>query len=250
MEPIMNERIVHASDADLLKSDPIVPARDGHAIEWMIARAGDPGREAQRKELVAAMLARLSKSDDLNERVFLLRQLATIGREESVPVLTSLISDRDPILREYALRALERNPTADALEAIIAALGGADSPEWRVALINGLGNRRDGSAVSALSRWMTDPDESVAIAAILAAGNTGSPRAAELLGGEMLAAVVGWAKAARRAVVERACLLCADHLVRSGAKNAARPLFEAVHMSTASPLYRESSQRGIERCDS
>ncbi|MBN1418135.1 MAG: HEAT repeat domain-containing protein, partial [Planctomycetes bacterium] len=139
--------------------------------------------------------------------------------------------------------AIERNPTDEASRTLAAALDAATSPAWGIAIANAIGSRREPGAAGALAKRVRDPDDGVAAAVILALGQNGSARAAEILARELARAPI-----ARRALIERACLLCADHLVRAGAAETARSLFQAVLDSTAIPLYRESSRRGLQRC--
>lgn len=214
-----------------------------HVLEEIIVRAGAPGREEQCRCLARAMLAYFEKTDDLNQRIFLLRQLGVVGREESVAALAGLLGEHDAALRQYALRALEMNASAAAGKAIAKALGHADDPDWRVALINALGPRREASAVGILGNLATTPSEAVAEAAAMALGNIGTPESAERLAEAR--------KNARQPQANcwiRANLLCADRLFEDGHKPAAAAIYRDVQGNAETALFRMAGLRGLALC--
>jgi hypothetical protein len=69
-----------------------------------------PGAGERRAALENALRERFAKAGGVNERVFLLRQLALVGDDATVPFLESLREDEDVAVREYALRAREAIP--------------------------------------------------------------------------------------------------------------------------------------------
>lgn len=150
-------------------------------LEPIIVRAGAPGAEANRRAVVRAMLDRLAATDQPGERVFLLRQLAVVGRDDAVPAVAALMAAQPAWMRQFALDALERNPSAAAGKAIAAALADAKEPQWRLALVNALGRRRQSDATGPLSQLINNNDDAVARAAIMAMGNIASPEAARML---------------------------------------------------------------------
>lgn len=64
-----------------------------------------PAAKARRSALEKALRERFASANGIDERVFLLRQLALVGDDVTVPFLESLLEDPDVAAREYALRA-------------------------------------------------------------------------------------------------------------------------------------------------
>jgi hypothetical protein len=214
-------------------------------LEETIVSAGSPGREAQRMPLVRAMLAQLQSSDRLNDRIFLLRQLAVVGREEAVPPLARLLTEAgkaaaEPALRQYALGALESNTSAAAGKALVAVLEQAEEPAWRVAVIHALGRRREKSAAAVLARELGNPDAEVAGAAAMALGSIATAEAARAL-----ASAAKTAPETRQAVLLHARLLCADRMAARGEKDAAYTIFKEIHDATQDPLLKTSALRAM-----
>jgi hypothetical protein len=212
-------------------------------LEEIIVAAGAPGREAQRAALVRAMVALLQSSDRLNDRIFLLRQLAVVGREEVVPPLARLLTEKaaaPPALWQYALGALESNTSPAAGPALVAALEQAGEPAWRVAVIQSLGRRQEKSAAGPLARDLDNRDAQVAATAAMSLGSIATPEAAQAL-----ASTAKTAPEARRAVLAHARLLCADRMAARGEKDAAYTIFKELHDATQDPLLKTSAQRGM-----
>jgi HEAT repeat protein len=219
---------------------PGIEGSPKHSLEEIIMRAGAPGAEKRRVALVRAMLAYLDRTGDLNEQVFLLRQLGAVGREESVPPLAGLLKDEAPAVRQYALRALQMNSSSAAGKALADSLAGAEQPRWQVALINALGARREASAAGAVSRMLAGPDEDVAEAAAMALGNIASPEAAKALA----AARAGPSDKVAR-FVTRASLLCANRLLENGERALAAEIYQDVYDRASPPLFRMAALRGL-----
>jgi hypothetical protein len=78
-----------------------------------------PGAEAERLALANVMVKTLEQTKMENTvRNWFVLQLERIGKAESVPLLTKLMSDEDKNTRDYARRALEKNPDAGATNAL------------------------------------------------------------------------------------------------------------------------------------
>jgi HEAT repeat protein len=221
-------------------SYPGVKGSPKYLLEEIIVRAGAPSEERDGKCLARAMLAYLNNSDDVNQRIFLLRQLAVVGREESVPTLAKLLENDDSAIQQHALRALEKNSSPAAGRVLLEGLATAVQSSWRVALINALGARRDSSAVAALDRLLSDGDRNVSEAAAMALGNIGSTEAATAL-----AAARAKASAGKGPFLFRASLLCADRLTDSGEQAAAGEIYEQVHKQAKKQLFRMAALRGL-----
>lgn len=212
----------------------------GAAIEPIALRAAAPGNEPRRAAIARAMLGRLEATDRLNDRIFLLRQLAIVGRDESVAPLVKLLADENQAIRQYALAALTFNPAAGP--ALVAALREAKTPEWRVAVVNTLGARREAAAVEVLAPLSGDADEKVAMAALASLGSIGTAAAARAL---RTAHAGAKASPARSHEAVKAALMCADRLAATGDKPAARELYRLVYDAAATSHLRMAGLRGL-----
>src|SRR5262245_34184273 len=111
--------------------------------------AARPGAEAERAQAARLLALAYSQTDRVEARSVIAEVLSLVGGKESVPVLEKAL--REPGSREMARFALVRIPLPEALRALRAALEAEKDPEFRVALINALGARRDGEAVRLLA---------------------------------------------------------------------------------------------------
>lgn len=151
----------------LLNSDDLAhrqAARQG--FERRCLEAGAPGKEPERLSLCNAILPRLSPDTPQPARVWLIRMLERIGREECVDTLVGLLDDSDPEVRESARRALEKNPAAG--EALRAAYTRARDPSSRVALLNALAARAEPESLALFKAAAEDGEPAVARAAVVA----------------------------------------------------------------------------------
>jgi len=211
-------------------------------LEQIIVRSAAPGKESQRRAMVRAMLVHLEDDQNLNDRVFLLRQLAVVGREEAVRPLAQLLKAADhPALREHALGALDRNSAPSAGRALVEALSETKEPEWRIAIANALGRRRsDGPESLALASLLRDPDLKVAAAAAMALGSIGRSADVAALQDE-----AGKARKELLPALHEAILLGAERLREGGQNDAAWKAYRTVHVAAESPLVKMSALRGM-----
>ena len=145
-------------------------------LQAMAAKASRPGAESERLALARILAAKAADgSVPQPARVSIVRQLEYIGAAESVPALTSLLNGGDAELRECARRALAVNSAADAGQTLREALAKGGESAWRIGLVDALGQREDGSAVSLITRELGDP--ATAQAASLALGRIGTESA-------------------------------------------------------------------------
>lgn len=169
-----------------LMSADDVPSRYNYQImlQDMGSHAARPGAEAERRTLAEAMIETLDRASmpDTVRHWFVL-QLERIGKDESVPVLVKLMSADDAHLRDYARRALEKNPDSSATEALLKELASAQDAAWKIGLINSLGQRRAEEAVEPISAALDDSDPPVASAAATALANIGGLESAKALFG-------------------------------------------------------------------
>ena len=116
-------------------------------------------------------------------RHWIVLQLERIGKGESVPGLAKLMTAQDEHLRDYARRALEKNPDSSATDALLKALADAKDSKWKIGVINSLGTRGDETAIQPLSEALGDSDPKVAAAAVTALTNIGGQESATALFG-------------------------------------------------------------------
>lgn len=219
----------HAKALDALlpqlgSQKPDVRGESQRLYEKICWRASRPSAEAERAAAVKAILSRLRPETPKAALIALLERLEDIGREESVAAIAKLLDAKEgelPSLREHARRALVTNPSPKAVDALRAALGRADSAEWRVALANALGQRRDKAAVPALIKLVKDDSQGVKLAAVEALARIGDKGAASLIAGVSKGAPP---RVWRTAIASY--LLLADRLVEDGDKAAALKLYQ------------------------
>jgi HEAT repeat protein len=180
-------RVFHALIPDLGSDDPGRRASAQETIEKITFRASGPAVEGadrfepdrmQRSECSKAIANRLWPDTGTLARVWLLRQLERIGRAEAVPMVAKCLADKDAVIRESARRALQKNPAPEANAALRDAFGSADTPAWRVALINALAERRDTSNLGLLTTEAGSDNDEVRIAAVVGLAKLGDKAAA------------------------------------------------------------------------
>lgn len=144
-------------------------------------RAGRPGAGRERAALCRATAKKVLSTAPHVARVWMIRQLERIGRDEVVVPLTRLFEDRNAEIRECARRALENNPSPRATRALSGHLYRADTPEWRVALTTALGFRKDRAATGVLLEQAKSGNDEVRAAAVQALASIGDASAAEAI---------------------------------------------------------------------
>ena len=131
------------------------------ALQDMGSHAARPGAETQR-EALSRVLCRTVETAEMPAEVrnWFVLQLERIGKDESVKTLTNLLSSQDKELRDYARRALVKNPSQDAMQSLDLALKEAKDPAWRAALARSLIER---SQMDATSRPSLALDEGILV---------------------------------------------------------------------------------------
>jgi HEAT repeat protein len=173
--------------AGLASADRTEEERADQALEKLCLAAGRPGAESERRALAAALSRKLGPETPEEARLLLLNHLQAIGRDESVAALARLLGEKEStLLFEGARRALEANPTPQAVRALRKALPGSQG-ERRAALIQSLGARKDSLSVELLLEDARGQEPAVRFSALEALARIGD-RAASDVFDEALAA--------------------------------------------------------------
>jgi HEAT repeat protein len=111
-------------------------------LQNICSYASRPGAENERRTL-AIVLCRKIETTRMLPTVsnWFVLQLQRIGKDESVKTLTNLLSSQDTELRDYARRALEKNPSDAAMQSLEQAMEQANDPAWKAALANSIRQR-------------------------------------------------------------------------------------------------------------
>ena len=175
------------------------------------------GETALRADLEKRLSAVLAAGSSRAAKEYACRKLSMIGTAASVPALAALLGDKDN--SHMARFALERINGPEAADALRAALGKVEG-DLRIGMISSLAGRRDAASVPLLAALVAG-DSPIAVAAARGLGLIASPEAAAAL-----AAAKATGPAADAVVDAR--LACADALLASGDRKAAKAIYEAI----------------------
>lgn len=199
---------------------------------------GTPGREDQRKQACKIIAETLAGELAAPARIWLLKQLEMIGREECVEAVAKSLTDRDPHVRDAARRALANNPAPKANAPLLAALPGS-SGTWRVGLVNALGLRRDQASVGALVGLLRQEDRATVAAAAGALGKIGGSQATAAL----KAALVKAPDDLKTGIAD-AYLRCADRLLKEGKTQEAAAIYDELGSDEMPQAIRLAASNG------
>ncbi len=149
-----------------------------YALHGLVVHLGTPDKDAERKQLVAALASTLGGARSTTTKQIVLRELLFAGGREAIPAIGTQLLDAE--LCEYATQALISFGGAAAAEQLRSALPKATG-STRKTLLRGLGEVRDLQAVAALVRALGDPDRDTRIVAADALAEVGDPAAADPL---------------------------------------------------------------------
>ncbi len=204
-----------ASVEEIIRKTP--PSQYPEIERWLLARFQDPQATSDAKEFVCRALQRIASA-------------------RAIPVLAPLLPDKH--FSQFALCALQQVPESavdDALREAAAKSAG----QIRIGIVNALGERRQAANAAALTSLLDDPDEAVAIAAVVALGKLGDAPSVEAL-----AKARASAKPAVQAAAARAQLDHAERLLVLGQTDAAAKLFDGIYASESSQNLRSAAFLG------
>jgi HEAT repeat protein len=157
------------------------------------------------------------------DRAIACKELAIYGTKDAVPALAPLLAD--PELASWARIALEAIPGSAPDAALRKAMGRLQG-KLLVGVINSIGVRRDGKAVSGLGKKLGDRDTEVASAAAIALGRIGGADAARLLEQSLVRG-----PASALPAIAQGCILCAEKFFAQGQPAQAIKLYDAVRQA-------------------
>ena len=195
---------------------------------------------ADAAKLEARMIAVLGSPAPVAAKDAVCRMLRTIGSTASVPALAALLADEK--LFHMACYAMERMPAQEAGQAMRTALPRAAGKQ-KIGLIGALGVRGEADSVEPLRSLLAAGDPTIATAAALALGEIGSLAAAEAL-------VAAEANAGAKLAIGDASLACAEKLLASGNKSAAKAIYEKLLSSDPAKQVQVAATSGLLACAS
>jgi HEAT repeat protein len=204
-------------------------------LAWPSPAAAPPAPDSPAAKQQALIRLLESKAPPA-EKALACKQLTIYGSKAAVPALAPLL--QDPELASWARIALEAIPDPAADAALRSALGKVQG-QLLVGVINSIGVRRDGKAVSALVKRLKAPDAEVASAAAVALGRIGGSKAAKAL----LRAMATAPEPARGAAAEGA-ILCGEWFVAHGQPAEAVKLYDTVRAANVPQQKQLEAIRG------
>lgn len=209
-------RVLDSLLSDLGSEDPGKRGAAQGTIERIAFHVSRPGAEAERAACSKAIAGRVGPETGPWARVWLLRQLERIGRAEAVPPVAKCLADKDPVIRESARRAMQKNSAPEVNSALREALALVDTPAWRVALVNALAERRDPSNLGLLVTEAGSDNDDIRTAAVIGLAKLGDKAAAA-----PVSAAMTRSSPRARTIAADACFRLADALAAKGDTTAA-----------------------------
>jgi len=200
---------------------------------------GAPGNEALRAEACKLMADKLGATTPNPARIWLLKQLERIGRDECVNAIAGVLDDKDEQVRDAAVRCLANNPAAPATAKLAERLPAATG-KAKVGVLNALAHRSDASATALVARELTSDDVAVSSAAARVLGRFATPEAAQALG---IARTKAMAEA--RPAIADAWLQCADRRLKEGKAAEALAIYQALHKPDQPRPIRLAALQGV-----
>ena len=209
------------------------------SLNWYIQKALTDG--AVRKDLTAR-LATLAAREDVSPacRELACKNLRLFGDISIVPVIAPLLEKKETSdLARYALESL----SGDAVDtAFVNALKNAKGAV-AVGLINSLGQRRSAMAYETIKQFVLGVDAEEVNAAIMALGNIGDKKAAEIV--IELIHLRNRIDEACRSAADEAAVRCLTQLNTAGAKEDALNLARTLYLDNNPPQLRAAGLSGL-----
>ncbi len=214
--------------------DSLVPLK---TIEKAVAAS--PKTDAERADLAAKLGAILDNPNATKDaRKFVCRLLAIIGDDKQIPALSALLLGNDEELSFAGRYALERMPSASALQALRDALTKTKGATL-AGVIDSLGVRGDFNSIGAIAAAMREADDLVMRSALNAIGAIGGTQSLETL------AQVGFPQNSPLvAVAQASALRVADGLLKTSPTQAA-PVYKNIMAANSKGAIHIAAWRGV-----
>lgn len=187
------------------------------------------------------LLAMLNTEISTAAKDFICRELAVIGTEKSVPVLSVMLTD--PKTTSMARYALEQIPGPAVEDVFVKTAKETKDQDTLIGILSTLGHRKSASVVS-LSREMFSTaaknNEHVSAAFLGALGMVGSEASA----GELLRIKPGLSGSAQSRC-DDALLMCAEALCKTGQKQQAIDIYQKLYRTDSPAVVRAASLMGL-----
>ncbi len=142
------------------------------ALQDSVSDATAPGNRSQRIALENQLILLLDSQLLLTTRLWIIRQLDTIGSDASVEALAGLLNDSNANVADAAHMALVANPSSRSTRALIGGLENATDSK-ALGFISALGDRKSRRAVKAIAPFLRSENLDVVQEAIIALGKIG-----------------------------------------------------------------------------
>ena len=195
------------------------------------------GNDTETKAVEKQLLSVLQSQAKYPGKQFVCRQLRIIGTSQSVPILSMMLTDEET--SDMARYALESIPGSDIDAALREALPKAKGKP-KIGIINSLGQRRDKQSVEVLGELVSDSDEMIAQAAVVALGKIADEQVTKIL-----VEAKDKAKGKLQSLILDAYLLCADRLVAEGKKVQALAIYKELQDQSMPKPIRSAALAGM-----
>ncbi len=218
-----------------------------YALGGFTYYASQAGKEALRKNAAEAYGEALSKVNDPDSKNFLIYQLQTVGKDESVNVLKSYLADER--LSGPAARALSRIGTPAAGAALLQSLSNVGSGN-QVAITEALGGSRHKEAAGAIEKTASSGDLNLRKVSLYALSEIGAASSETILASAAQKAAYGYDEADATAVYLKYLARLADNGNAAAAEKAALALIkntpdvkQSATRSSALKIYSDIKKR-------
>ena len=239
----------------LASDDQIEVYRAKRELSDLLAQAGAPGQDAQRAEVAAALVTSLNatkKGKDRRGKEItvpklspavrrqLARYLGLVAAEPEIPGIKTALQDLE--VREAARWCLDRMTCAAATAALAEVAVDSVGNELRCGAIGALGRRQGQVALDALKTCVKDADADVRLAAAEALANHPDASLDALIAG-------AGSHGRARCRATKARIRLAETLARSGNKDGAKRVYQAVLAAQPAEAQKKAAKMGIEKLD-
>lgn len=151
------------------------------SLQDHVSQASAPGNAEQMAAVEAQILDTLKTEVADTTKVWLMRQLCSIGSDASIDTLSSLLATASYPVADMARMTLEVNPSPRATDVLVKRLGMEKNPRQIIGLLNSLAQRDAASAANAFAKQLNNADADVAAHAAMLLGEIEADSARETL---------------------------------------------------------------------